>query len=155
MPVKLEEETTGTTSTELMELVGLLRRTVRRRVRRDWPHRPLPESEVELLRLVRERPGVRVQEAASALGVAPNTVSTLVRSLGRQSLLERSQDPQDARVAHLELSDAATRRIADWRDRRAQIVGAALSALDDEDRRAIARAVPALRRLADRLEERA
>jgi len=145
-------EAVETTSAELMELVGSLRRTVRRNVRRGWPHRPLPESEAELLRVVRERPGVRVQEAATALGVAPNTVSTLVRSLGQKGLLERSQDPRDGRAARLRLTGAAARRIAAWRDRRAQIVGAAISALGDEDRRAIERAVPALRRLADHLE---
>ena len=154
MPVRLETQEMATTGGELMEIVGLLRRTVRRRVRRDWPHRPLPESEGELLRLVHDRPGTRVQDAAAAIGVAPNTVSTLVRRLTERGLIARRADPDDARAARLEVTPAAKRRIADWRDRRQQMVGEELGGLDPDDRRAIAAALPALRRLVDGLEER-
>jgi DNA-binding MarR family transcriptional regulator len=154
VPVGLEKQEIAITGEELMAVVGLLRRTVRRRVRRDWPHRPLPESEVELLRLVLARPGTRVQEAAAAIGVAPNTVSTLVRRLTEQGLIARGADPDDARAARLVLTPVAKRRIAAWRDRRKQIVGHELDALNTDDRRAIADALPALRRLVDRLEER-
>jgi DNA-binding MarR family transcriptional regulator len=154
MPVRLETQEMATAGGELMEVVGLLRRTVRRRVRRDWPHRPLPESEVELLRLVHDRPGTRVQDAAAAIGVAPNTVSTLVRRLAERGLIARGADPDDARVARLEVTPAAKRRIADWRDRRQQIVATAFRSLDLDDQRAISAALPALRRLVDGLEDR-
>lgn len=136
---------------ELMTTVSSLRRTVRRRVRRDWPHRPLPESEIELLRLVRERPGLRIHDAAAGLGVAANTVSTLVRHLVDQGLLVRDADPADGRAARLTLSTGARARIADWRDRRQRIVGAAFEALPAEERRAIVAALPGLRHLVERL----
>jgi DNA-binding MarR family transcriptional regulator len=132
---------------DLMRVVGHLRRTVRRRVRRDWPHRPLLESELELLRLIGASPGLRVQEAASELGVAPNTVSTLVGRLAAQDLLQRMADPQDGRAARLRLTAAAARRFAAWRDRRQQLVSAAMSSLGEGDRRSIVRALPALQRL--------
>src|SRR4029434_10808697 len=80
---------------DLMRVVGQLRRSVRRRVRQDWPHAPLPETHLELLGLVSERPGLRVQEAPGALRLAPNTVSTLVNKLVAAGLLERRRDRRD------------------------------------------------------------
>jgi DNA-binding MarR family transcriptional regulator len=137
---------------DLMRVVGQLRRSVRRRVRQDWPHAPLPEAHLELLRLVDERPGLRVQEAAGALRLAPNTVSTLVNKLVAAGLLERRRDRRDGRAARLHLTRAAVRRIAAWRDRRQALVAQALATLAAADREAIAGALPALRRLADALE---
>jgi DNA-binding MarR family transcriptional regulator len=134
---------------DLIEILGRIRRGVRRQVRRDWPYSPLTESEVELLRLLVYRPGTRVGEAAEALGLVPNTVSTLVGRLGDAGLVVRRPDPTDARAARLELSPAARRRIADRRDRSRQVVDGAMVDLDDEDRRAIEAALPALRRLSD------
>jgi DNA-binding MarR family transcriptional regulator len=146
--------TVAPASADLMQVVGRLRRAVRRRVRRDWAYRPLTESELELLRLVDEEPGLRVLDAAAALGVAPNTVSTLVGRLASSGLLERQPDPRDARAARLLVTTAARERFAAWRDRRQALVGEALARLDDEDRRAIQACVPALRRLVELLEER-
>jgi DNA-binding MarR family transcriptional regulator len=137
---------------DLMRVVGQLRRSVRRRVRQDWPHAPLPETHLELLRLVSERPGLRVQEAAAALRLAPNTVSTLVNKLVSAGLLERRRDRRDGRAARLHLTGAAVQRIAAWRDRRQALVAQAMGSLAAADREAIADALPALRRLADTLE---
>jgi DNA-binding MarR family transcriptional regulator len=137
---------------DLMGVVGQLRRSVRRRVRQDWPHPPLPEAHLELLRLVGERPGLRVQEAAGALRLAPNTVSTLVNKLVAAGLLERRRDHSDRRAARLHLSRAAVQRMAAWRDRRQALVTEAMATLAAADRQAIAGALPALRRLADALE---
>ena len=137
---------------DLMRVVGQLRRSVRRRVRQDWPHAPLPETHLELLRLVHDRPGLRVQEAAGALRLAPNTVSTLVNRLVAAGLLERRRDRRDGRAARLHLTGAAVQRIAAWRDRRQALVAQAMDTLPAADREAIAGALPALRRLADALE---
>jgi DNA-binding MarR family transcriptional regulator len=145
--------TAAPVSADLMQVVGRLRRTVRRRVRRDWAHRPLTESELELLRLVDQHPGLRVLDAAAALGVAANTVSTLVGRLAASGLLERRPDPRDARAARLAVTAAARERFAAWRDRRQALVGEAMARLDGEDRRAIQACVPALRRLVELLED--
>ncbi len=136
-------------SGELIEVVGRIRRGVRRRVRRDWPYRPLTESEVELLRLLHDRPGARVGEAAEALGLVPNPVRTLVGRLVDAGLAIRRPDPLDARVARLELTPAARRRIAARRDRRRQVVETGMLGLDEDDVRVIEAALPALRRLSD------
>jgi DNA-binding MarR family transcriptional regulator len=119
---------------DLMRVVGQLRRSVRRRVRQDWPHAPLPETHLELLRLVSERPGLRVQEAAAALRLAPNTVSTLVNKLVSAGLLERRRDRSDGRAARLHLTRAAVQRIAAWRDRRQALVAQAMGSLAAPDR---------------------
>jgi DNA-binding MarR family transcriptional regulator len=134
-------------ASDLMELTGQLRRSVRRLVRRHWPHEPLTPSAVELVRLLDANPGLRVREAATALGLVPNTVSTLVGVLSARGLIARTLDERDARAARLFLTPAAKGRVADWRDRRAQIVGEALDRLDPGERRAIHAALPAIRRL--------
>jgi DNA-binding MarR family transcriptional regulator len=145
----VKDRTSGDVPGELMEVVLHLRRGVRRRVHRGWSYRPLTDSEVELVVLLHERPGTRVGEAAEALGLVPNTVSTLVGRLVDAGLLSRRPDPDDARAARLELTPAARRRIADRRDRRRQVVQRAMAELDPEDRRAIEAALPALHRLSE------
>ena len=100
---------------DLMRVVGQLRRSVRRRVRQDWPHAPLPETHLELLRLVHDRPGLRVQEAAGALRLAPNTVSTLVNRLVAAGLVRRERCEDDRRGWFAVLTDqgrSALRRAA-------------------------------------------
>ena len=148
-PQSVKDRPIGQMPGDLIEVVGRIRRGVRRRVRRDWPYRPLTESEVELVVLLSEHPGTRVGEAAEVLGLMPNTVSTLVGRLVDAGLAVRRPDPVDARAARLELTPAARRRIADRRDRRRQVVEGAMAQLTDEDRRAIERSLPALRRLSD------
>ena len=94
---------------------------------------------------------MRPREAAEALGVLPNTVSTLLTSLEGLGLLERQRDGADARCVRMHLTAAARARIADWQDRRQAVVAAALDALEPADRAAIASALPALGRLAQAL----
>ncbi|HZU15169.1 MAG TPA: MarR family transcriptional regulator [Candidatus Dormibacteraeota bacterium] len=136
---------------DLAEVVHRIRRLIRHRLRAEWGASPLPEAQLEIVRLLRSRPGLRVQEAAGALGVAPNTVSTLVRQLEAAGLLERSGDEGDGRVTRLRLTPVAEERIARWHDARQALVAAALASLSEEDRRRIRDALPALGRLAQAL----
>ncbi len=62
-----------------------------------------------MLVTVVESPGIGVAETARALGVAPNTVSTLVGQLVRAGLLARTEDAQDRRAAVLLPTAARTR----------------------------------------------
>ena len=136
---------------ELAQAVGRLRRAIRQRTRQEWGASPLPEAQLEVVRLVRARPGLRPREVAEALGVLPNTVSTLLTALEGMGLLERRRDGADARGVRLHLTAAAHERIASWQDRRQAVVAEALDALDARDRAAIAGALPALGRLAHAL----
>jgi len=135
---------------ELLDAVGVLRRRLKRLAGRPWQS-TLTGSQVELLRLVRRRPSVSVADAADELGVAANTVSTLVGQLTALDLLHRAADGSDRRVARLTLTAPARRRAESWRDRRSALVGEAIERLDADDVHAIAASLPALRRLADQL----
>jgi DNA-binding MarR family transcriptional regulator len=107
----------------------------------------LPEAQAELITLVHDSPAIRVNEAASRLGVAANTVSTLVGRLVAGGLLERTADPSDARGGCLRLTATAESRVASWRGHRAAVIEEALSRLDIADSAAIEAALPALWRL--------
>lgn len=141
---------------QLFETLGALRRQLRRVAGRPLPATSLSSAQVELVRLVRREPGIPVSGAAVALGLAPNTVSTLVRQLTDAGVLHRTVDSGDRRVARLRVTPAARRRIEGWRDQRAELATAALARLSPDERQAIAGALPALGRLAAVLaEERA
>jgi DNA-binding MarR family transcriptional regulator len=135
----------------LLAAISAVRRTARQTVRTAWRHEPLPPAQGELLRLVAYRPGIGVAEAAMELRLAPNTVSTLVGRLADQGLLARERAMGDARSVRLSVTRKARQRIADWRDLRADLAQQAMDQLAAEDRRALAQAVPALLRLAERL----
>jgi DNA-binding MarR family transcriptional regulator len=138
---------------ELLESMGRIRRRTRRRLSRPTPLADLSMAQMELVRVVRRHPGVSVAGAAAELGVAANTVSTLVSSLVTAGVVDRVPDPADRRAAQLDLTPQAARRMNRWRDERAAAVSAALAALDRTDRHAIADALPALGRLAEALSQ--
>jgi DNA-binding MarR family transcriptional regulator len=138
---------------ELYALLASIRRSARRRSVRPTELADLTGAQLELVRLVRRRPGIAVAEAAQELKLAPNTVSTLVRQLGERGLLQRSVDDADRRVARLDLPTDVRRKVDAWRDRRIVLVGAAVAGLPPRDQERIAKALPSLARLAEGLEE--
>jgi DNA-binding MarR family transcriptional regulator len=90
---------------------------------------------------------------AGALRLAPNTVSTLVGRLTAAGLLERARSAADGRSVRLSVTGQARRRMAGWRDLRAELAARALDRLTAGDRQALADAGPALLRFAAQLEE--
>jgi DNA-binding MarR family transcriptional regulator len=138
---------------EVIEHLSGVRRVLRRRLRGTLDGPALTATQVELLRLVEASAGISVSAAARSLHLAGNSVSTLVNQLTEAGYLRRETDPRDRRAARLFLTDAAVARLTAWRDGRAKVLGAALSALPEADRQAITRALPALRRLTQLLDE--
>lgn len=136
---------------DLLAAISAVRRTARQTVRKAWWEEPLPPAQGELLRLVAGQPGISVAEAARELRLAPNTVSTLVGRLSDQGLLGRERALADARSVRLSVTDKARQRRAGWRDLRADLTRDAMAGLTEQDRHALAAAVPALLRLAERL----
>jgi DNA-binding MarR family transcriptional regulator len=134
-------------------LIGRLQRGLRRRVRAAMPLPPLPQSQIEVLRLLHEQPGLRVQQVAAALRLAPNTTSTLVQQLMRQGYIVRHVDAADRRSASLELTPTARERLAAWRDTRVAVLGQTLEGLSPGERERLVVALPSLTRLADLLED--
>ncbi|WP_103348947.1 MarR family winged helix-turn-helix transcriptional regulator [Amycolatopsis sp. CA-128772] len=137
----------------LMGAVQGIRRVVRRRVRASVSGPPLPGAQVELLRVVADRPGIGVAAAARELHLANNSVSTLVNQLVDAGLLRREADPADRRAARLEVSAAAAERMAAWRRARTGLVADALAGLSEEDIVAIEQALPSLEKLVGILKE--
>ncbi len=129
-----------------------VRRTSRRRAGRPVELSALSDAQLEVVRLVRRRPGVSIAEAARELRLAPNTVSTLVGQLTAAGVMQRGADEADRRVARLELAPDIRRRVAAWRDRKVVALGTALERLARDDQRRLVEALPALGRLAEELE---
>ncbi|MFI9169455.1 MarR family winged helix-turn-helix transcriptional regulator [Streptomyces lincolnensis] len=140
---------------ELADALVGVQRLIRRRLRPQMPDPRLRGAEVELLRLVVTRPGIRISEAAKELYLAGNSVSTLVNQLAREGYLTRETDPADRRAALLLPTPAAEARLGEWRKRRADLVSRQLARLDEADRDALRAALPALRELAVNLHEEA
>nr|WP_202447152.1 MarR family transcriptional regulator [Streptomyces sp. SID5468] len=139
----------------LADVLAGIHRLVRRALRRGLTGPRLRGAQVELLRLVEEDPGIRVSDAARRLYLAGNSVSTLVNQLGAAGLLRRETDPGDRRSARLLPTPEATARLRAWRDRRDALLRRQVAALPEDDRRALAAALPALRRLAENLRKEA
>jgi len=133
---------------DLYDVVGLLRRRSRRLVGVPLPELALSGAQLELMRVVRRSPGITVAEAARVLGLAPNTVSTLVGQLVAMEVLLRSRDLADRRLARLELTPGAREGLEQWRDRRSQATAAVLSQLPDAERASLAAALPTIARIA-------
>ncbi|MEV4974021.1 MarR family winged helix-turn-helix transcriptional regulator [Streptomyces scopuliridis] len=130
-----------------------VQRMIRRRLREGFPAPPLRGAQIELLRLVAVRPGIRVSDAAKELYLAGNSVSTLVNQLSRAGYLLRETDPDDRRSARLLPTPEAVARLSEWEARRRALMREQVDHLSDEDRAALAAALPALRRLAGNLHE--
>lgn len=138
---------------ELLTNIASIRRAGRRQAGRPVELSSLTGAQLELLRLVRRRPGVSIADAAQELRLAPNTVSTLVRQLTERGLMLRRVHDTDRRVARLELSADIRRKVDAWRDRRVVGLGESIGRLSPEDQRSMVAALPLLARLAEHLEE--
>lgn len=136
----------------LLDEIAAIRRAARAAGGRPPVYASLTGSQLELLRLVRRRPGISVAEAARVLGLAPNTVSTLVHALTRRRLLLRAVDPEDRRVARLDLTPEMRTSAETWHDRRVALVAAAITGLDGEVRSHLGSALSLLEEVSLHLE---
>ncbi|NHC13088.1 MarR family transcriptional regulator [Motilibacter deserti] len=99
-----------------------------------------------LARLSREGPS-RVSDLAAAEGVTQPAMSQLVGRLERDGFVDRHPSPEDGRSVLTALTPAGAEVLAARREERVRALSALLDRLDDDDRRAVAAALPALRRL--------
>ncbi len=137
----------GLLTAELAKVLARIGRGLRYRTRAVREALDVTHSEGELLRLLERRPGIRVQDAALELGIASNSVSTLVKQLTRGGLIQRSSDPADGRAACLWLTPLSQDWVARIGSVREEAIGRALEALDGSERTALEAALPAMVRL--------
>ena len=139
----------------LLPTLGAVRRTLRRVGGSAVADDTLTAAQREVVLLVGRQPGRPVSEVARELGLAANTVSTIVSRLVALGLVVRTTDPDDRRVGRLSLSPSAQARADAVRHARRAVLGVALDALPPEQVAEIRAGVGALSALVaqlDRLE---
>jgi DNA-binding MarR family transcriptional regulator len=128
---------------------GRFRRQVGRLGGRAFDRPGISESQAEFLRLVGRNPGISVKAAAAELGLAANSVSTLVTAMVRNGLLVRRPDPDDRRATHLSLPPQVQRIIDETRRRRNELVDVAMAELTEQERYDLARGLAVVARLTE------
>jgi DNA-binding MarR family transcriptional regulator len=145
--------TTTDLVTEVFSVVGRFRRQLRRSAGRGFAT-GLPEAQAELLRLIGRRPDISVREAATELGLVPNTASTLVSKLAGEGLLTRTADTADRRVGRLRLTDSAQHIADDSRAACRAALTEVLQELEDDQIDALERGLAVMAQITGRLQER-
>ena len=132
------------------DVISRLRRAMRRAARahgRGGLPGGLSVAQLEFLSCLAENPGARPGQVARLLRLAPSSVATLVNSLTRAQLIERSGGVADRRTAVLSLTAAGAEVVASGQHVNARILTVALASLESASRDALALALPALRGL--------
>jgi DNA-binding MarR family transcriptional regulator len=89
----------------------------------------------------------RMTELAAEHGVRLPTMTAQINRLERDGLVERGRDGSDARVVTAALTAAGRERLAAGREQRIGFLAERFAALTDEERAAVAAALPALDKL--------
>ncbi|MFC4943656.1 MarR family winged helix-turn-helix transcriptional regulator [Pseudonocardia sp. GCM10023141] len=142
--------TPGTVSERLMPAIGTLRRLLRRQAGPGFGD-AVSTSQREVMLAVARRPGSPVADVAHELGLAPNSVSTMVTQLVASGLLIREPDQQDRRVGRLSLSPDAAAQAAVVRGRRQVLLQKALQGLAPQQIDDLVAGIDALEALAGAL----
>jgi len=151
-PSRQTEVSTGPAAdpvgTALADTIGGLRRALRRGARVADPGNELSVAQVEVLSCIAENSGIRPSQLATKLQLRPNTVTTLVNALEARAMIRRQTASGDRRAVTLSVTDEGARAVTAWQATNGAVLNLALSSLTSADRRALARAVPALNALA-------
>ena len=91
--------------------------------------------------------GVRVGEIARNLGVKVPSATEQIIKLERAGLARREPDPDDSRAVRVTLTDAGLAAVASANERRNTVMAGVLLSLSDEDRAALAAALPVIGRI--------
>jgi DNA-binding MarR family transcriptional regulator len=89
----------------------------------------------------------RLTELAAVEGVSQPGMTQIVSRLEREGLAERRSDPTDGRAVIVRITEAGRAELARRREAQAKRLAELLAELPEEDRAAIAAALPALDRL--------
>ncbi|WP_420750927.1 MarR family winged helix-turn-helix transcriptional regulator [Rhodococcus sp. O3] len=107
----------------------------------------LPQSEIEVLRTLAERPGSTVSEVARYLGLQSSNVSTTVRRLVDRGLVERQVDPRDGRSHRLHQTPLAERNNSRIDDMWFDGIRRLLDGMNEDEAAKLLEAAPLLARL--------
>ena len=118
-----------------------------RHLRRELTPLGVTAGQAALLHAIRVNPGAGVRELAEREGVSPPRVTAALDRLEADGLVRRTRSGADRRRVVLEVTDAGLRVLRAARRRRTAWLAARLAKLDDDERGAVAAALPALRRV--------
>ena len=135
-----------------MPAIGALRRLLRRVAGPAFGDTVSP-SQREVLLVAGKRPGCAVTEIATELGLAPNSVSTMVTQLVAAGHLRRETDPADRRFGRLSLTPPAAAEAAAIRARRRDLLQETVRRLSADRVAALAAGIDALAELAAALQD--
>ena len=122
-----------------------------RRLRQTKTSASLTPTQLAVLFAVVRAGSIGAGELAAREGMNPTMLSRAIGNLADAGLVRRETDPADRRSA-LVVPTAAGRKLHDRaRSERNDVLARALGAASDQDREAIAAALPALEELAERL----
>ncbi|OZM78582.1 MarR family winged helix-turn-helix transcriptional regulator [Pseudonocardia sp. MH-G8] len=139
-PVEIDEQT------QLAARLRLVVGRLHRRIRIDG-RESVPPLQLSALVTVEQHGPLRLSELARREAVSAPTMSRVLTALDEQGLVIRTPDPNDARGVQIVLSEAGAARLAEVRSHRTALVARRLGRLDDEERRRIVEALPALEAL--------
>jgi len=118
-----------------------------RELRQETEQMGVTSSQVTLLWLVREHPGLSLRELAAEERISAPALSGHVDRLEQAGLLERVRDEQDRRRVGLTLTEEGTGLLRRVRARRTTWLADRLRGLEDADVAAIERAIEPLGKL--------
>lgn len=140
---------TATADEALADLATRLRLAVgrlSRRIRIDGGD-SVPPLQLSALVTVEQCGPLRLSELARREAVTAPTMSRVLSALDEQGLVVRAADPQDARGVLITLSADGAQRLDEVRTRRTALIARRLARLTDQQRAALADALPALEAL--------
>jgi DNA-binding MarR family transcriptional regulator len=124
-----------------------------RRLRPTTAAGSLTTTELDVL-LAAERQGpIRLSDLASFAGLNPTMLSRMIPKLEQAGLIVRRRDVADRRVSRVKATEKGHRLLERVRSERTDALSKALQRLGEEQRQAIAAALPVLELLADGLLE--
>ncbi|WP_200952503.1 MarR family winged helix-turn-helix transcriptional regulator [Agromyces sp. Soil535] len=133
----------------LSGLVPPLRRGLLRAARTAEHLPDIPDTQIEVLRALPVGTTRSPAEIAEELSLSRTTVSNLLRTMEAAGLITRDTDRDDRRRVEVRASARAVSILQRFDQASANILAEAIAALPDDDRVALAAALPALERLRD------
>ena len=129
--------------TQLAAALAQLNRSTRRELQL-----PMGTSSIACLVTISDFGPIRLGDLAAHEGISPATLSRIVAVLEDDGFAERRVDPSDRRSAFLEATPSGKEVLARIRADRAAVLTARLERLTEQQRAALAAAVPAIEALA-------
>lgn len=143
-------------SATIAELAGGLRTAVNRlahALRSPATNQGVTPTRLTALAILERHGPLRPGDLAARMNISPASMSRLTEVLEQGHWVTRDVDPADRRACLLDLSDHGRTTLADLRRDNDSDLAADIGTLSDQDRAALAAALPVLIALADRHRE--